>query len=199
MLTDGVHLFGDETVEYCVGHLRCKACRELRNASWYINMASLRSQEMLSSVEKKKQELLRRVQEKKAGTSSVSSKNTQILSSSSNVIPATNSLFNNDGNFLARFQAMQKQMSPQEQNTNSLISSSEASPKDKKMTVTMKVVKKPTPPAKVKPSRLDVFDVPDGDDDETGNFLVFCKVVGFRSNQLSYCRLFLSVFLIRYV
>lgn len=141
-------------------------------------MASSQSKVALSAVEQKKQELLRRVQEKKAGRQPVSSSSVPSQRNTDSPAPSSGILFNNDGNFLARFQAMQNQTSaqPQGQSTNSPSLASEANSKEPKMTVTMKVVKKAVPTTKVKPSRLDVFDVPDGDNDETGN-VVTCNFV----------------------
>lgn len=149
-------------------------------------MASSQSKETLSAVEQKKHELLRRVQEKKAGKQPVSSSSALSRPNTDNPAPSSGFLFNNDGNFLARFQAMQQQTSaqvqPQEQSTNSPSSANEANSKETKITVTMKVVKKPVPTTKVKPSHFDVFDVPDGDND--GNVLTcnFVNSFGFIVN-----------------
>ena len=112
-------------------------------------------------VEDKKQELLRRIAEKKKTSQTQQVAVPSTSGSSSNNIPSKGPLFVNDGNFLARFQAMQQQ-SKATTTTTSV---------DSRPAVTMKLttVKKAT---QVKPvsTRLDVFEAPE-DDDINGNFI----------------------------
>ena len=122
------------------------------------------------SVEDKKQELLRRIAEKKKNEQS---KMPPLPSSSEgNVQKASRSgtMFVNDGNFLARFQAMQQQ--------NTSVPSTPASTStDFRPTVSMKLttVKRSTP---VKPvsARPDVFEAPE-DLEENGNFILNSKLL----------------------
>ena len=89
-------------------------------------------------------------------------------------------LFNNDGNFLARFQAMQQQQqqqtkSPQPTESTKSVPSIKGDSKKRKMTVSMKVLKtaKTTNKPKAKLSRFDVFETPE---DESGNYSIFDKI-----------------------
>ena len=121
-----------------------------------------------SSIEEKKNELLRRIAEKKKARIDQTSSNavsSPCVSSSTGAAPQTSGMFTNDGNFLARFQAMQK--------------SSTAKPAPPRPTVSMKLtaVKKATPPKPVQ-SRLDVFDNPEEDH---GNFLANLRPLICRS------------------
>ena len=122
------------------------------------------------SVEDKKQELLRRIAEKKKNEQS---KMPPLPSSSEgNTQKASRSgtMFVNDGNFLARFQAMQQQKT-------SAPSTSAFTSIDSRPTVSMKLttVKRPTP---VKPvsARPDVFEAPE-DLEENGNFILNSKLL----------------------
>ena len=144
-------------------------------------MSSRSQQNTASSIDKKKEGLLRRIEAKKSGVFSASSTNAS--SSAASVSNANNStnpnvnpiLFNNDGNFFARFQAMQQQQtsSPQTPEPSKPVPSSEDNSKKRKMTVSMKFVKTPTPSTKTtnkpkaKLSRFDVFETPE---EETGNY-----------------------------
>ena len=144
-------------------------------------MASRSQQNTMSSVDQKKQELLRRIEAKKSGNFSASSTNASLSNNSPN--PSVNhTLFNNDGNFLARFQAMQQQQSSSSQTPepNKSVPSSEDNSKEKKVTVSMKVVKtsvpstKTTNKPKAKLSRFDVFETPE---EETGNYSIFDEIL----------------------
>ncbi|CAB3990734.1 Hypothetical predicted protein [Paramuricea clavata] len=139
-----------------------------------VKMASRSQQNTMSSVDQKKQELLRRIEAKKSGNFSASTNASLSTASVSNANNSPNpnvnhTLFNNDGNFLARFQAMQQQQSssPQTPEPNKSVPSSEDNSKKKKVTVSMKVVKtsvpstKTTNKPKAKLSRFDVFETPE--------------------------------------
>ncbi len=103
-------------------------------------MSSRSQQNTASSIDKKKEELLRRIEAKKSGVFSASSTNAS--SSAASVSNANNStnpnvnpiLFNNDGNFFARFQAMQQQQtsSPQTPEPSKPVPSSEDNSKKRK-------------------------------------------------------------------
>ena len=149
-------------------------------------MASHSQQNKLSSVEQKKQELLRRIETKKSGNLSASSTNTYLPTASfTNTNNVSNpsvkpTLFNNDGNFLARFQAMQQQSSSSNLHTaepNKSVQSNEDSSKKRKVTVSMKVVKTPSTKTTIKPksklSRFDVFETPE---DENGNCSILYEI-----------------------
>ena len=122
------------------------------------------------SVEDKKQELLRRIAEKKKNEQS---KMPPLPSSSEgNAQQASRSgtMFVNDGNFLARFQAMQQQ--------NTSVPSTPASTStDFRPTVSMKLttVKRSTPVNPVS-ARPDVFEAPE-DLEENGNFILNSKLL----------------------
>lgn len=126
-------------------------------------MASMNDRQKL--VEDKKQELLRRIAEKKKnkqGKSPSSSEgNTQKAS-------RAGPMFVNDGNFLARFQAMQQKPSA---------STSATTGPDSRPTVSMKLttVKRSTP---VKPvsARPDIFEAPE-DFEENGNLILNSKLL----------------------
>ena len=143
-----------------------------------IKMASRSRQSTVSSVDQKKQELLRRIEEKKRGNSftSASSSTASVSNANSLPNPSVNPvLFNNDGNFLARFQAMQQQQrnSPQTSEGNKVTPTGEDSSKKRTVTVSMKAVKTPVPSTKTinkpkaKLSRFDVFETPE---EEYGNY-----------------------------
>ena len=135
-------------------------------------MASMEKQKL---VEDKKQELLRRIAEKKKNeqtkqqpASSSSGGNTQTVSTGG-------TMFLNDGNFLARFQAMQQQ---QQQHGQTATASSTAvglpgTSSDSRPSVSMKLttVKRSTPSRPVA-ARPDIFEVPE-DVEENGKFKVF--------------------------
>ena len=102
------------------------------------------------------------------------------MNSSNNNAPGQNVnpvLFNNDGNFLARFQAMQQQQinSPQPTESAKSVPSIKDNSKKRKMTVSMKVLKtaKTTNKPKAKLSRFDVFETPE---EETGNYSIFDEI-----------------------
>lgn len=122
-------------------------------------------------VEDKKQELLRRIAEKKKNSQTTQPPlpssyggATQIIQ---NPAPSAPKMFVNDGNFLARFQAMQQQQKTQEANSSSTATTGAASSSDCRPTVSMKLttVKKSTP---AKPARPDVFETPE-EIEENGN------------------------------
>lgn len=132
-------------------------------------MASMNDRQ--KSVEDKKQELLRRIAEKK--------KNEQSKppplppSSEGNTAKASRAgtMFVNDGNFLARFRAMQQQQT-------STASTSTVTPTgpESRPTVSMKLttVKKSTP-VKPVPARPEVFEDPE-DFEENGNLIFISKL-----------------------
>lgn len=131
-------------------------------------MASMDRQKL---VEDKKQELLRRIAEKKKNSQTTQPPlpssyggATQIIQ---NPAPSGPKMFVNDGNFLARFQAMQQQQKTQEANSSSTATTGAASSSDCRPTVSMKLttVKKSTP---AKPGRPDVFETPE-EIEENGN------------------------------
>lgn len=131
-------------------------------------MASMDRQKL---VEDKKQELLRRIAEKKKNNQTTQPPlpssyggATQIIQ---NPAPSGPKMFVNDGNFLARFQAMQQQQKTQEANSSSTTTTAAASSSDWRPTVSMKLttVKKSTP---AKPARPDVFETPE-EIEENGN------------------------------
>ena len=131
-------------------------------------MASMDRQKL---VEDKKQELLRRIAEKKKNSQTTQPPlpssyggATQIIQ---NPAPSAPKMFVNDGNFLARFQAMQQQQKTQEANSSSTATTGAASSSDCRPTVSMKLttVKKSTP---AKPARPDVFETPE-EIEENGN------------------------------
>lgn len=131
-------------------------------------MASMDRQKL---VEDKKQELLRRIAEKKKSSQTTQPPlpssyggATQIIQ---NPAPSGPKMFVNDGNFLARFQAMQQQQKTQEANSSSTATTGAASSSDCRPTVSMKLttVKKSTP---AKPARPDVFETPE-EIEENGN------------------------------
>lgn len=130
-------------------------------------MASMNDRQ--KSVEDKKQELLRRIAEKKKNEQS----NAPPLPSSSegNTQKAarTGVMFANDGNFLARFQAMQQQQA-------SGASSSATTSTDSRPFVSMKLTTaKRSTPVKPVSSRPDVFEAPE-DFEENGNFILISKL-----------------------
>jgi hypothetical protein len=153
-------------------------------------MAS-RSQENTVSVDKKKQELLRRIEEKKRGNSSAnaSSSAASVCNANNSPSPSVNPiLFNNDGNFLARFRAMQQQQcsSPQTPEASKAIPSAEDSSKKRKATVSMKV--KTINKQKTKLSRFDVFETPE---EETGNYSFLMRYL-FTWESVPYSTLVMS-------
>ena len=141
-------------------------------------MASRSQQSTVSSVDQNKKELLRRIEEKRRGNSSTNPSSSTASVSNANSVPNPSVnpvLFNNDGNFLARFQAMQQQQcnSSQTPEASKVTPSGEDSSKKRKVTVSMKAVKTPVPSTKTinkpkaKLSRFDVFETPE---EEYGNY-----------------------------
>ena len=131
-------------------------------------MASMDRQKL---VEDKKQELLRRIAEKKKNSQTIQpplpSSYGGAIQIIQNPAPSGPKMFVNDGNFLARFQAMQQQQKTQEANSSSTATTGAASSSDCRPTVSMKLttVKKSTP---AKPARPDVFETPE-EIEENGN------------------------------
>lgn len=132
-------------------------------------MASVDKQKL---VEDKKQELLRRIAEKKKNeqtkqqpASSSSGGNTQTASTGG-------AMFLNDGNFLARFQAMQQQHGQTATATSTAVGLPGTS-SDFRPSVSMKLttVKRSTP-SKPVAARPDIFEAPE-DVEENGKFEIF--------------------------
>lgn len=120
-------------------------------------------------VEDKKQELLRRIAEKKRNEQSkqppVPTSSDRRTQNASNGPP----MFVNDGNFLARFQAMQQQQKEQTASTATTAGTSA----DSRPTVSMKLTTvKKTMPVKPVSTRPDVFEAPE-DFEENGKFEIF--------------------------
>lgn len=129
------------------------------------------SNDRQKSVEDKKQELLRRIAEKKKNEQSKAPPLPSSNEGNTQKASSTGIMFVNDGNFLARFQAMQQQQT-------SGASTSATTSTDSRPTVSMKLttVKRSTP---VKPvsARPDVFEAPDDiEENINGNFILNSKV-----------------------
>lgn len=131
-------------------------------------MASMNDRQ--KSVEDKKQELLRRIAEKKKNEQGKAPPLPSSNEGNAQKASSTGTMFVNDGNFLARFQAMQQQQTPG-------ASASAATSTDSRPTVSMKLttVKRSTP---IKPvsARPDVFEAPE-DFEENGNFILNSKLL----------------------
>ena len=136
-------------------------------------MASMDRQKV---VEDKKQELLRRIAEKRKNnqqpplpSSSEGYMQNAQSPAPSGPPPSGPPLFVNDGNFLARFQAMQQQQKGQTAGASSATTTSAGTSSDVRPTVSMKLttVKRSTP-AKPVPARPDVFEAPE-EIEENGN------------------------------
>lgn len=130
-------------------------------------MASMHDRQKL--VNDKKQELLRRIAEKRKNEQSKQPPLPSPSEGTAQTVPKSPAMFVNDGNFLARFQAMQQQKA-QTASASSTTTSAAGSGSDSRPTITMKLttVKKSTP-AKPVPARPDVFEEPD-DVEENGKF-----------------------------
>ena len=128
-------------------------------------MASMDKQKQ---IEDKKQELLRRIADKKKNEQSkqpsvpLSSDGTKQTASKSGV------MFLNDGNFLARFQAMQQRDTQGPSGSSTTTTASDSRP-----TVSMKLTTvKSTMPIKPVAARPDIFEAPE-DVEENGKFEIF--------------------------
>ena len=111
-------------------------------------------------IEEKKKALLRRIEEKRKAalqqtSAGASPSSNQTTGTSSTPMPS-NTMFTNDGNFFERFQAMQQQQ--------------QASKSRPLVSMKLTTVKKAAP-ARPPPTRLDVFEKPDSDEESNGNFL----------------------------
>lgn len=130
------------------------------------------------SVHQTKEELLRRITDKKSESSPKFYQNdTPLQGSISQANSFSNSIvnqnmFHNDGNFFARFQAMQQQQTANNSREERPCSSSEESSKKRKLTVSMKVLKPSASSKTVTKPRLLRHDVFENPEDETGNFLL---------------------------
>ena len=125
-------------------------------------------------IEDKKQELLRRIAEKKKNEQS---KQPSVPSSSDGskqtVSKKGGAMFLNDGNFLARFQAMQQR---QDHTQGPSGSSTTTTASDCRPTVSMKLTTvKSTTPAKPVTVRPDIFEAPE-DVEENGKFEMYLKL-----------------------
>ena len=130
-------------------------------------MASFDRQKL---VEDKKQELLRRIADKKKNEQSKQS-NTSLPSPGNSQTTSTGgTMFLNDGNFLARFQAMQQENTKTAAGVGSSTVGSCGSASDSRPTITMKLTTvKKTTPSKPVASRPDIFEAPE-DVEENGKF-----------------------------
>lgn len=141
------------------------------------------------SVEDKKQELLRRIAEKKKSEQSKMPPLPYSGEGNAEKASRSGTMFVNDGNFLARFQAMQQQRT-------SVSSTSTSTSADSRPTVSMKLttVKRSTP---VKPvsARPDVFEAPE-DMEENGNFILNSKLLILARRPIIAKRLISLVYLI---
>ena len=141
------------------------------------------------SVEDKKQELLRRIAEKKKSEQSKMPPLPYSGEGNAEKASRSGTMFVNDGNFLARFQAMQQQRT-------SVSSMSTSTSADSRPTVSMKLttVKRSTP---VKPvsGRPDVFEAPE-DMEENGNFILNSKLLILARGPIIAKRLISLVYLI---
>ena len=122
------------------------------------------------SVEDKKQELLRRIAEKKKNGQSKMLPLTSSSEGNEQKASRSGVMFVNDGNFLARFQAMQEQKT-------SVPSTSASTSTDSRPIVSMKLITvKQSTPVKPVSTRPDVFEAPEVLE-ENGNFILNSKLL----------------------
>ena len=150
-------------------------------------MASMDRQKL---VEDKKQELLRRIAEKKRTEQNKQSTASHPSPGNSQTASTGGAMFLNDGNFLARFQAMQQQQNTQ---TAASVDSSAVGScgdvSDSRPFVSMKLTTvKKTTPAKPVASRPDIFEAAE-DVEENGKFAVNLSLSSPQKLNLNYLEL----------
>lgn len=133
-------------------------------------MASMDKQKQ---IEDKKQELLRRIAEKKKNEQSKQPSVPSSSDGSKQTVSKGGAMFLNDGNFLARFQAMQQR---QDHTQGPSGSSTTTTASDSRPTVSMKLTTvKSTTPVKPVAARPDIFEAPE-DVEENGKFEMYLKL-----------------------
>lgn len=121
-------------------------------------------------VEDKKHELLRRIAEKKKNEQTKQSNENFSTEGSSQTASKGGAMFLNDGNFLARFQAMQQQNTQSAASLCSNTAGASGVTSDPRPAVSLKLTTvKKTTPAKTVATRPDIFEAPE-DVEENGKF-----------------------------
>lgn len=137
-------------------------------------MASFADRQKL--VEDKKQELLRRIAEKKKNEQTKQSTETFSSQGSSQTASTGGAMFLNDGNFLARFQAMQQQNTQSAASVDSSTVGASGVTSDFRPAVSLKLTTvKKTTSAKTVATRPDIFEAPE-DVEENGKFEISFKI-----------------------